>query len=86
MIPNPDYGQPPPGGMVYTPEQTADLCAASRAERMSYALLAYARSLRLAAGTVATRHPDHRRACRADARAALHLHPELLAILEGEAP
>jgi len=74
MIPNPDYGQPPPGGQVYTPEQ---------AERMAAALLTYAQSMRLAAGGSIGR--PRRREFRAYARAALHMHQELLAMLEGEA-
>jgi hypothetical protein len=82
MIPNRDYGQPPPGGMVYTPEQTADFAAAAKAREMAAVLGRYA-SNREFAGRGEVEAPRSAAVARADARAALHLHPELLAILEG---
>ena len=74
---NRDFGGPPPGGQIYTPEQAADLRAALAAERMAAALAEYARCVRLAA-----QFPESRRGFLADARVALHMHGDLLASLE----
>ncbi len=71
-----DFGGPPPGGQIYTPEQASDLRAALTAERMAAALTEYARCFRLAA-----KFPESRRGFQADGRAALHMHPELAALL-----
>ncbi len=72
-----DFGGPPPGGQTYTPEQASDLRAALAAERMAAALAEYARCMRLAA-----KFPESRRGFQADGRAALHMHGDLLAMLE----
>lgn len=83
MIPNRDYGQPPPGGQIYTPEQAANLAAGAHARRMAAALNAYASARQCAA--VLAKSPESVEAFRSEGRAALHMHPELLAMLEGEA-
>ncbi len=72
-----DFGGPPPGGQIYTPEQASDLRAALEADRMAAALAEYSRCMRLAA-----KYPESRRGFQADGRAALHMHGDLLAMLE----
>ena len=73
---NRGFGGPSPGGQIYTPEQAEDLRAAREAERMAAALGEYARCMRLA-----VKFPAAGRGFRADARAALHMHPGLAALL-----
>lgn len=77
---NRDYGSTPsPGGQIYTPEQAEDRRAAADAEKMAAALSEYAKAMRLA-----VKFPAAGRGFRADARAALHMHAGLAALLGGE--
>ena len=72
-----DYGSiPSPGGQIYTPTQAEDRRAAADAEKMAAALSEYAKAMRLAA-----KWPECRRGFQADARAALHMLPELAALV-----
>ena len=75
-----DYGAiPSPGGQIFAAEQAADHRAARDAEKMAAALAEYARLMRLAA-----KYPAAGRGFRADARAALHMHAGLAALIGGE--
>lgn len=77
-----DYGAiPSPGGQIHTPEQAEDLRAARDAERMAAALERYAIAMRSAA-----RFPGSRLGFQADARAALHGHPALAALIAKPRP
>ncbi len=72
-----DYGSiPSPGGQIFAAEQADDHRAAADAEKMAAALSEYARCMRLA-----VKFPAAGRGFRADARAALHMHPGLAALL-----
>ncbi len=84
MIPTRDYGQPPPGGQVYTPEQTADMLAAANARKMAAALTRYAADREFAARW-GVEHSEAASRARAEGRVSMHPYPWLLAMLEGEA-
>lgn len=69
----------------YTPEQLEDMRRVAVADRMRDALGEYARWMQVAVD--ASLRPDvwaDAHLFRADARAALHMHPALLDILEGK--
>ncbi len=79
---NADYGQLPPGGRVYTPEQSADLKGGALARRMARRLIAYAAAREQAGLPLPGMTAADIEGFRADARAALHTSPDLLKMVE----
>ena len=71
----------------YTEQQHKDITSRQRADRMALALTSYA-TLMHAAFEAERMHDDAGSATllRADARAALHMHPQLLAMVEPPEP
>lgn len=68
----------------YTPEQLEDMRRAREADRMNEALTEYRFNVRAALGASLVGAPLAAQGSRADARAALHMHPALLDMLEGK--